>query len=613
MRVMLLCLAAGLAALALALSGCSGEDQQQQSQQPDQPDQVDQTEQTAQSAEATGSDRATAVQRDEPADESTAQEDAQQVEPDPSDQPDQPEADGAVTALDGPLAEATAAFEAWSADLESLVLEIEVDFSFGFGSVIDTIIVAQLEPLIVWVTIDASSFFEQAMIAADEEPDQSAPPLLMQILISEDAAYVSMPQIDGWIDLSGEFEETLGGLTMMLGGNPEDFANPANLGQALACFDAVGGSIATGVHEGEAVWLIDCMIDVDELNSATVALLSEQGIELADGGIETMQLSLAISQVTGAPVMIESSATLGGPFGLSDEALEDEEAPQFYVSTVSTLLRWNEPIEFPTPEPLIDGSLLDRIGGPLPSNGASPGSDQRESGGPPDLLSTEELLGMATNWVAAADELNMQFVVQAVIDGEARLASTIVRGSRSQGVFETAVNIDDASTFRLLWNRDGIWTSDSEVAGLPVWAPSNPALLGFAGLTVDQFLANPNRLNLEPFKSLLGLSWLTRTIEGGGPPVYELVIETGYVSPADPHFNDIVAILKAATAELLAESVSVESIDHYSTILTVIGDDGEVISQVMTAEFQSNAGRVELVASLNLITNGPIEFSRPSK
>ena len=614
MRALFLFLIAGIVALGGVLVACdSGDDQQQQAQQPDQLDQAGQTEQAAASAQTTGSDRATAVQRDEPADESTEQEDAQQVEPDPSDPSDQSEADGAVTALDGQLAKATAAFEAWSADLESLVLEIEVDFSFGFASVIDSIIVAQLEPLIVWVTIDASSFFEQAMNAADEEPDQSAPPLLMQILISEDAAYVSMPQIDGWIDLSGEFEEALGGLTMMLGGNPEDFANPANLGQALACVDAVGGSISSAIHEGEAVWLIDCMIDVDELNSAAVALLSEQGIEVADGGIETMQMSLAISQVTGAPVMIESSATLGGPFGLSDEALEDEEAPQFYVSTVSTLLKWNEPIEFPTPEPLIDGSLLDGLGGPLPSNGASPGSDQRDSGAPPDLLSTEELLGIATNWAAAADELNMQFVVQAVIDGEARLASTIVRGSRSQGVFETAVNIDDASSFRLLWNRDGIWTSDSEVAGQPVWAPSNPALLGFAGLTVDQFLANPNRLNLGSFKSLLGLSWLTRTIEGGGPPVYELVIETGYVSPADPHFNDIVAILKAATAELLAESMSVESIDHYSTILTVIGDDGEVISQVMTAEFQSNAGRVELVASLNLIANGPIEFSRPMK
>ena len=296
MRALFLLLIAGIVALGGVVVACdSGDDEQQQSQQSDQTEQADQTEQTAQSAEATGSDRATAVQRDEPADESTAQEDAQQVEPDQS---EQPEADGAVTALDGPLAEATAAFEAWSADLESLVLEVKVDFSFGFASVIDSIIVAQLEPLIVWVTIDASSFFEQAMIAADEESDQSAPALLLQVLISEDAAYMSMPQIDGWIDLSGEFEEALGGMTMMLGGNPEDFADPANLGQALACFDAVGGSIATGVHEGEAVWLIDCTIDVNELNSATVALLSEQGIELADGGIETMQLSLAISQVS---------------------------------------------------------------------------------------------------------------------------------------------------------------------------------------------------------------------------------------------------------------------------------------------------------------------------
>ena len=600
MRNCCLLLIAGIAALGGILVACdSGDDQQQQGEQ------ADQTAQTAQSARTTGPDRATVVERDEPADESGAQRDAQQVEPDQS---DQPEEEDAVTALDGQFAEATAAFEAWSADLESLVLEIKVDLSFGFPSVIDSIIVAQLEPLIVWATIDASSFFEQAMIVADEEPDQSAPPLLMQILISEDAAYASIPQFDGWIDLTGEFEETLGGLTMMLGGNPEDFANPANLGQALSCVDAVGGSISSGIHDGEAVWLIDCMIDVDDLNQATAALLSEQGIEVMDGGIETMQLSLAISQVSGAPLMIESTATLRGPLGLSDAESDDEDAPQFYVSTVLSLVSWNEPIEFPAPEPLalVDGSLWQNLG--EPSGGATLSSDPL-----PETLTEEQLLDLASNWVASADELQMEFVTQAVIDGEPRRTSTIVRGSRSQGAFETAVNIDDGPTIRLLWNRDGIWTSDSEVNGQPVWAPSNPALLGFAGLTIDEFLASPDRLNLGMFRTLPGLSWLTRTIEGSGPPVYELVIETGYLSPEDPYFNDIVAILKAGTVDLLAERASVESIEHYSTILTVIGEDGEVVSQVTTAEFQTSAGLVELVASLHPSANGPIEFSRPMK
>ncbi len=615
MRALFTLLIAGLVALGAVLVGCDGGDDQQQQEQ--QAQQSGEAEQRAQSDQAAGSDRATAVQRSTQssqagqADQASSQQEVQQ---------DQPQRTATDATIEGPIAEATAAFEAWAADLESLVYEINVDFNLGgLASVIDSTIVAQLEPLYVWATIDASSLFTQTAMLFDDQSDQadqSLEPLIMQILISEDAAYVSMPQVEGWIDLTDDFDGSLGELTAMLGGNPEDFADPASQGQALSCVEAVGGSVTEGNHAGERVWVVECEIDVESLDDATVALLRERGIEVGDAGIERMHMMLTISQNSGAPLLVESHVTLQDAFGLSvasDEQSGDEDAPRFYVSTSAMLASWNEPIEFPTPEPLIDGSFLDVLGDSPSSSGASSGSDLGSSSEPPELLSTEELLGLATEWVAAADELNMQFVAQAVIDGEARLASTIVLGSRTQGAFETYVSIDDASTFRLLWNRDGIWTSDTEVDGEPIWAPSNPALLGFAGQTVDELLATPDRLYLEPFASLLDFAWLTRTIQGSRPAVYELVIETGYLTPEDPFFNEIVVILKGETAELLAESVYIESIDHYSTVLTVIGDSGQVTSQITTAEFQTDAGRVELVASLNIVSNGPIEFSTPTK
>ena len=606
MRALFVLLIAGLVALGAVLVGCSGDDDQQLQGQ--QAQQTAEAEQSAQSDQGAGSDRATAVQRDQPAQQSSTQEAAQQV------QSDQRAGDDAAMPLDSAAAAASAALKAWSENLESLVLEVTVDFNLGvFAFEGVSRIAAQLNPYTVWATIDASSLFDQALIAADEEANDAAEPLVMHLLISDETAFISMPQVDGWIDLTGEFEEVMGGLTTLLGGDPQDFADPASFGQAFGCLKTLGGSVSSASHEGEAVWVIDCVIDVEALDQATASLLSEQGIEIPDSGLESMDLRLTISQASGAPLMMETTAKVSDAFGLSEEDSDQDAPEQFYVSSVTRLISWNEKIEFPTPEPLIDGSFFDAFGASPPTNGASSGSDQGSSSEPPELLSTEELLGIASEWVAAADELNMQFVAQAVIDGEARLASTIVRGSRTQGAFETLVNIDDASTFRLLWNRDGIWISDSEVDGQPVWAPSNPALLGFAGLTVDEFLANPDRLNLEPLKGLLGLSWLTRTIEGNRPPVYELVIETGFLTPEDPHFEAIVAILNAETAELLAESVIVESIDHYSTILTVSGDLGQVTSQITTAEFQSNAGRVELVASLNIVSNGPIEFSTPTK
>ena len=613
MRAPFVLLIAGLVALGAVLVGCSGDDDQQQQGQ-----QAQETGETAQGAQsdqasdqAAGSDRATAVQRDQPAQQSSTQAAAQQV------QSDQTAADDAAAPLDGVAAEAAAAFEAWSENLESFVFEVLVDFDLGlfaFESV--SRIAAQLNPYTVWATIDASSLFGQAMIGADEEADDAAAaaePLIMHLLISDEMAFISMPQVDGWIDLGGEFEEVVGELTTLLGADSEEFADPASFGQALGCLQTLGGSVATASHEGEAVWVVECVIDVADLDQATISQLGDQGIEIPDSGLESLDLRLTISQASGAPLMMETTSNGLDAFGLSEDDSDQDAPGQFYVSSVATLISWNETIEFPTPEPLIDGSFLDAFGESLSSSGASSGSDQGSSSAPPELLSTGELLDLATEWVAAADELDMQFVAQAVIDGEARLASTIVRGSRTQGAFETLVNIDDASTFRLLWNRDGIWTSDSEVGGQPVWAPSNPALLGFAGQTVDDLLANPDRLYLEPFTSLLDFAWLTRTIEGGGPAVYELVIETGYMTPEDPFFNEIVMILKDETAELLAESVYIESIDHYSTTWTVVGENGQVTSQVTTAEFQTDAGRVELVSSLNIVSNGPIEFSTPTK
>ena len=249
-----------------------------------------------------------------------------------------------------------------------------------------------------------------------------------------------------------------------------------------------------------------------------------------------------------------------------------------------------------------------------PSYGASSGSDLGGPAEPSELPSTEELLDLATEWVAAADELNMQFVAQAVIDGEARLA------------------LDHRARFSHARRHSRPWSTSttparSACSGIATASgPATPKLTvsrfgrhpirrcwGFAGQTVDDLLANPDRLYLEPFISLLDFAWLTRTIEGGGPAVYELVIETGYLTPEDPWFNEIVMILKGETAELLAESVYIESIDHYSTTLTMVGENGQVTSQITTAEFQTDAGRVELVSSLNIVSNGPIEFSTPTK
>lgn len=599
MRVMLL-LAAVLAGLAFVLSGCGGDEEQQQTQQSQQPQARAEQQQEATSA------------RPQPAqsEQSTqTQSETGQAAAEPQQEEAAAEDDGAARFDDPLLEEAHSAFTAWSEGLESIVLDVEADFNLaGLAAQLSATVSAEFEPLTILTTLDATELLGMFGDSRAGEADGEDVALLMAILMTEDAVYLTMPMAGGWIDLTSEAEGVLEGLTGMLGGDPAELADPAQLGLAFGCIETVGGLASVGSHEGEPAWIIECEIDVETVNDAAATALREQGIEVVDAGIEAMHLRLTISQETGAPLLIETEMTLADAFGFADDEDDDQTAPGFYINTVTHLASWNEPIDFPTPEPLVDGSMVDAFAA-SPDDGAD-GYSSNESD-PPPLLDGGQLLDLASRWAAGIDEFHLQFVATATIDGESRLAATISRGSLSQGAFETAVNIDDGSTYRLLWNRDGIWVSDSEENGAPIWAPSSPALLGFAGKTVDDFLGEPDRFDLEPLHALLGLAWVTRTTEGDRPPVYELVIESGYLVPGDPHFNQIVEMLKADTAELLAENVSVEQIDHFSLTITLMGDDGELVSQVTTAEFLTNAGRVELLASLNLVSEGPIVFSTP--
>ncbi len=595
MRVYLTLAAAGLIALAGVLLGCNGDEEATQAEPQQSQSEPAEAGQAERDAVARQSERT----QQSAAESAEGEQDDAQATADPQPQSDDPL-----------LAEAIAALDAWTADLETMVVEVAIEFDLlGLAAQVDAVGTYRAEPFSVLTTLDASGLFGAVQALAEPDGEQPEAPVLLQVLIDDSGGFLSMPGLGGWVDLSENFDEALENITALLGSDATAIADPSGFGQTIGCVEAVGGVVTYSQHNGEDVWLVDCHIDVEQVSASVAQMLREEGIELADSGIETLHMRMAISRASGAPLLVETNATITDPLGLTASDGDDEEEVASYVNSVSTLRSWNEPVEFPTPEPLVDATELG-----LPTNGdaaadsgSSVGSEGAAASG--ELLSAEELIGRAESWLAVVDELHLQFVAQAVIDGESRLASTVLRSSRSQGAFETEVVIDGSSVFRLLWSRDGIWTSSADAAGAPVWEPSSPALLGFSSLTVDEFLANPDRVNLQEYADLLDLSWVTRTIEGGGPAVYELVIESGPRLPGDDHFEAIADLLLAETAELLAAGVTIDSIEHFSTIITIIGDDGRIESQVTTAEFESNAGRVELVASLSSIANGPIAFS----
>ena len=606
MRVMVP-LAAVLAAFAVVLSGCGGDEQQPQTQQVRQlRAQVEQQqEQPAARPQPAESERASQSQRE-----------VQQTVDEPPPEDTEAQVERAAQFDDPLLDEAYAAFSEWSEGLESIVLDVETDFNLaGLAAQMSATVSANFEPLTILTTLDATQLFTMFGDREAEETAGADELFLMAILMTEDAVYLTMPDAEGWIDLSSEAEGMLEGLTGMLGGNPAQLADPDQLGLAFGCVDAVGGSTTVGSQNGEAAWIIDCEIDVDALNEAAATALAAQGIEVVNAGIQAMLVRLAISQESGAPLLIETNMTLRDAFGFADDeqSMQSEQSEQsgspLYINTVTYLRSWNEAIEFPSPEPLFEGSLMDAFASAADDEVGSEASNGWE---PPELLNPEQLIDLSRAWTLATDELERRFVTQAVIDGEVRLASTMIRRSRSRGAFETTVHIDDGDAKRLLWNQDGIWASDFEENGRPIWAPSNPALLGFAGLTLDEFLDELDNQEFDVLRQLTSLAWVTRTIEGNAPPIYELVFESGYRLPGEDHFDLIADLLRIDTAELLAENVSIDEIGHFSLTITLQGDDGELISQVTTAEFVTNAGRVELQASLTFASDGPFAFSTPN-
>ncbi len=609
MRSLLFALLASLVVLTTLLIAC-GDDEQAMpdDRQVEQP----QEQGDAQPASAPSTSAAQAFQSE------------QQTDPEAEEEPpDAAQSAPASVPSDTILVEAEAAYRSWWDNVETMFFNTIMESRFfGVAVPMSAEVAYQTEPFMMSMSLDMRGLLDElGEDLSEDDAVTSAEFLQMQMLLTEDSSYMSMPGLGGWVDVSDDLDMLLGEFAGVLFVDPATLGDSAGLQLGFHCAEMVNDvSITYDVYDGEDVWLIDCMVDVDAMNEAMAEMLDPLGfnshlIYEFDESLESIQLRAAISRSSGAPLLVESRMMLVDVFGLSDDGTVDDGADEdsnWYFSFVQTLHSWNEPVVFPTPTPLLDVSLFDTL--MMVEDGARPaeqdGNGFRNS---PELLTSDELIAAAREWVSSADELSMQFVTQAVINGKPRIASTIARASQSQGVFETKVVVDGGSAFRLFWNHDGIWTGTEQADGQTAWEQSTPAALGFTSVDIDEYLAAPDRVNLEPYAALLDLAWVSRTIEGNRPPVYELGIETGPRLPGDDYFEQVVDLLKAETAELLAENITVEAIDQFATTITIYGHTGEVVSQIMTTEFESSAGRVELVASLEVSVGGPLEFSSPGE
>ena len=269
----------------------------------------------------------------------------------------------------------------WSARLTSFEMRLSVateveDFTFDQSIFLQ----AQLEPLQLYMEIDIGDLVgaitgpaEDADSSATDEPAADEPPLpTIRMLLLDDRAYLSLSE-EGWAAVPSD--ELFGAnLSALTGGLSDDAADAmtAQANLALLCAELIGGSVLEDELDGAPVWIVSCDVDADAMAAILDAmqLLGQAALpaglpaDQALDAIEALSYTVHISQNDGALLAFNVALTLNGDL-LSEEqteqAAQDPQSAQavpgigrMTVATTGRLTAWNQPINFPTPEPLLE-------------------------------------------------------------------------------------------------------------------------------------------------------------------------------------------------------------------------------------------------------------------
>ena len=600
MRILsrLTALTALTAAAAVLFTACSGGDDQAQPQPQPEPQAAAQTEADAQAQPAAAQAGAAA-------------------------QAQAPQASASL-AGDASLEEVYAAYLAWYDAIDTMQVSV-ANRTFFFGVALNTVteITVQIDPFTAYVVTDASA----AGLFDGEDEDSSeqqaaGDPFITQTLVTPDAVYYTVTGYDGWFDITDIELGALSAVPSPIVFDPEDYTDPDGLVQAFVCVRQFGGSITEGTsgETGEAVWFVECIIEAEELEAAVNRFLQPGGGDGSSGGdddsllpIETLSMTALISQATGAPLQAEMTFDFAPnlfdtPVG-SDDQQDQQAADELTADDEPSVRnrirvsRWNEPVTFPEPTPLLAASLL-AVEEPAAADDAG-----SQSGG----LGLSGDLGLfAAAWAGRSDELELHTAVEAVIDGTVRTVESTIRRSLSQSAYERAVRIDGAAPIRLLWNEDGIWLSPS---GSSAWRPTTPAELGFGSQTIVEYLLSTDPFSYRLLQRLPNLSPSGSETISSSAGVDRMALYFDELSPNDQAFRALSEAARQEAAELLADSLEITQVTSFQADLDIRhSDSGETSlgTLTLTATLQTNLGEITLTSTkTNQTPNTPIQFSQP--
>lgn len=261
------------------------------------------------------------------------------------------------------LADIAALSGDWSAQLTSIELEMDVAIAADDFTLEQAVVMQiRIDPLELYAQIEIqdllSELFEGiAGEGADQEAvDQAALEQVLdttiRFLLVDERAYFSLGG-EGWVEVPAAelFGSDLASLT---GGFSDDAAAAlaAQADAALLCAELTDGSLAEGEFDGAPVWVVSCDVDLEAMAAMLEALESLGQSPAAVPGLpddealaqlETLSYTVQIDQRSGALLAFNVAMSLN-----------DEETGPMTVSTTGRTTSWNQPIELPTPEPLIE-------------------------------------------------------------------------------------------------------------------------------------------------------------------------------------------------------------------------------------------------------------------
>ena len=240
---------------------------------------------------------------------------------------------------------ANEAMEGWVSQLETLTLEARSNSGRGDRCTEFAVNVAiQLDPLTAWAVGDFAPLFSRLTGLPLAESDQ---PILMQEYSLNERASSTVTGLDGWVGPLWHWAHDFEGIIhQYFGIRPSFFALLGRIQRDLKCATYEGGTIVEDRYEGEAVWVVTCPTDVDSVMPFVGGYFND------DYALTTARVT--ISQANGAPLLSEYR-----------RAVRYDDGSIGKGSTRIVLTSWNEPIDFPTPEPYVEYTeyeqLLERL------------------------------------------------------------------------------------------------------------------------------------------------------------------------------------------------------------------------------------------------------------